>query len=400
VKKIAAPIYRNNTVEVANMENPKKVMVSGCFDLLHAGHIAFLQEASGYGDLYVCAGADANIRNLKGHEPMFSEQERVFVLNSLGCVKQAKVSGGEGMLDFLPDLDEIKPDFFVVNHDGHGVDKQAACEERGIEYRILERIPAENFPARSSTDAKSALAMPYRLCLTGGWLDQPWVNDLAPGGVITIQMEPFMQFIDRSGMATSTRKTAEKIWGKRVPGGRPETVAELLFACENPPGTKYVSGSQDALGITCPGINLLEYENGEFWPHNVDRLDDPDIMAWLQSVIHFVEIGPRPDGYDPLIEKNLSKEGAQRLADATRTAWQGIQRKDVHALAKGVHETCEAWRMLLPNTVPDHVQAVREKYKDQTLGTSTSGCGGGYLLAISETPPEKSFPLYFKGARY
>ncbi len=381
------------------MESTTKVLVSGCFDLLHAGHIAFLEEASTHGELYVCAGADANVLKLKGHVPMFSEEERVYVLNSLACVKQAKVSGGEGMLDFLPDLDEIKPDVFVVNHDGHTPDKQAACEERGIRYHVLDRVPAKDFPARSSTDAKASLALPYRVCLTGGWLDQPWVNQLAPGGVITIQLEPFTQFLDRSGMATSTRKTAEKIWGKRMPGGKPESVAELLFACENPPGTKYISGSQDALGITCPGINRLSYKDGEFWPHRVDRIDDPETMAWLQKVIHFVEIGPRPDGYDPLIEKNLTQEGAQRLADATEIAWEGIQNRDVHALAKGVHETAEAWRMLLPNTIPDHIQEIRDQYQDQCLGTSLSGCGGGYLLAVNETPPEGAMKLFFKGAR-
>lgn len=381
------------------LEHDKKVMVSGCFDLLHAGHIAFLKEAATYGDLYVRVGADANIRRLKGHEPMFSEQERVYVLNSMGCVKDARVASGEGMLDFLPDLDSVQPDFFVVNHDGHTIEKQRECENRGVEYRVLERVPAENFPARSSTSAKASLAMPYRLCLTGGWLDQPWMNELAPGGVITIQLEPHTTFMDRSGMATSTRKTAEKIWGKRIPGGKPETVAELLFACENPPGTKYISGSQDALGITCPGINLLNYENGEYWPHELTRIDDPETMAWLQSVIHFVEIGPRPEGYDPLVEKNLTKEGAERLANGTRMAWHGIQKRDIQSLAKGVDETAEAWRMLLPNTIPSSVQAVRERYRDQTLGTSTSGCGGGYLLAVSDTPPEDSFPLFFKGAR-
>lgn len=381
-------------------EQQPKVMVSGCFDLLHAGHIAFLREAAGYGELYVRAGADANIRLLKGHEPMFSEQERVYVLNSLKFVRDAAVATGSGMLDFLPDLDLIKPDFFVVNHDGHNMDKQRECEKRGIEYRVLDRIPAENFPARSSTSAKASLAMPYRLCLTGGWLDQPWVNELSPGGVITIQLEPSTTFFDRSGMATSTRKTAEKIWGKRVPGGKPESIAEILFACENPPGTKYVSGSQDALGIACPGINLLSYEANTWWPSKIDRIVDAETMAWLQSKIHFVEIGPRPDGYDPLTEKNLTAEGARRLAEGTDAAWEGIQNKDVSQLAHGVNETCEAWKMLLPNTVPADVEKVRQKYASQALGTSTSGCGGGYLIAISDKPVENSFSLFFKGAKH
>ena len=54
----------------------KKVMVSGCFDLLHSGHIAFFKEAASHGELYVMIGNDKNINHLKGHKPMFPEEER------------------------------------------------------------------------------------------------------------------------------------------------------------------------------------------------------------------------------------------------------------------------------------------------------------------------------------
>ena len=49
----------------------KKVLVSGCYDLLHGGHIAFFKEAAGYGDLYVSVGSDENIQLLKDHGPGF-----------------------------------------------------------------------------------------------------------------------------------------------------------------------------------------------------------------------------------------------------------------------------------------------------------------------------------------
>jgi cytidyltransferase-like protein len=48
----------------------KKVFVTGCFDLLHSGHIAFLKEAAMFGDLYVCIGSDENVFNLKGRYPI------------------------------------------------------------------------------------------------------------------------------------------------------------------------------------------------------------------------------------------------------------------------------------------------------------------------------------------
>ena len=44
----------------------KKVFVSGCFDLLHSGHIAFLETAAQFGDVYVCIGSDNTVKDLKG----------------------------------------------------------------------------------------------------------------------------------------------------------------------------------------------------------------------------------------------------------------------------------------------------------------------------------------------
>ena len=97
----------------------KKVFVSGCFDILHPGHVYFLEQAKSYGDqLYVSVGSDKNIEFLKGIIPTFSESERVFMLNSLKSVYCAFVSSGMGLLDFKDDLLKIKPDVFVVNQDG------------------------------------------------------------------------------------------------------------------------------------------------------------------------------------------------------------------------------------------------------------------------------------------
>jgi cytidyltransferase-like protein len=55
----------------------KIVFVSGCFDMLHSGHIAFLKEAAEYGDLYIGLGSDKTLKELKGREPVNSEDERL-----------------------------------------------------------------------------------------------------------------------------------------------------------------------------------------------------------------------------------------------------------------------------------------------------------------------------------
>ena len=206
--------------------------------LIHGGHVAFFKTASAYGDLYVSIGRDENLLLLKGKKPVFSEEERLYIVKSIRYVHDAFLGSGMGMLDFEPDLRRIKPDIFVVNHDGHTPDKEALCKKLGIEYIILERIPEPGLPARSSSGTKREMRFPYRLCLAGGWIDQPWVSEIHPGSVVVAQIWPTMDFNDRSGLATSSRKVGIQLWGDRYPDGDPEQNAKLLFGAENPPGKK------------------------------------------------------------------------------------------------------------------------------------------------------------------
>lgn len=365
------------------------VLVSGCFDLLHPGHVAFLRDAAAYGELHVRIGTDANVALLKGNPPTLSQDERAYMLSNLRCVHDAQVASGTGILDFEPDLIQLQPDTFVVNHDGHTAEKQALCEAHGVQYVVLDRIPPEDFPARSSSGVKQRLAMPYRLCLAGGWLDQPWVSSLADGPVVVAQILPADDLAERSGLATSTRSVAEELWHGRRPSGDPETLARMLFALENPPGSEYISGSQDALGLMLPGINKLHYDGG-YWPSSIDSLVDADTAAWLSSVLHVVPMSSRPDGYDPLTEQHLTQASARRLAEAGESAWQGIVAQDVKRLGHGLNQTVAAWRELLPLTVPDAAAVFRNAYADHP-GSVFSGAGGGYLIVASNQRVEDSF---------
>lgn len=133
------------------------VFVSGCYDLLHSGHVAFFEEASRLGDLYVSLGNDANIEHLKHHKPMFPEKERLFMVKSIRYVYAAAVCKGMGIMDFETDLDLIQPDIFFVNEDGHKEAKAEACEKRGIKYHVAERTPHGDLTVRSSTAIKASL---------------------------------------------------------------------------------------------------------------------------------------------------------------------------------------------------------------------------------------------------
>ena len=96
----------------------KKVFVSGCYDLLHSGHIAFFEEASRHGELYVGLGSDKTVFELKGRATINSEQERLYMVKSLRFVKDAWVSSGSGLMDFEKEVMDLKPDIFFVNEDG------------------------------------------------------------------------------------------------------------------------------------------------------------------------------------------------------------------------------------------------------------------------------------------
>ena len=133
----------------------KKVVVTGCFDWLHSGHVRFFEEVSAYGDLYVIVGHDANIRLLKGEgHPLQPQEERRYMAGSIRFVKQALISSGGGWLDADPEIRRIKADIYAVNEDGDRGGKREYCRELGIEYVILERIPAPGLPKRTSTELR------------------------------------------------------------------------------------------------------------------------------------------------------------------------------------------------------------------------------------------------------
>jgi cytidyltransferase-like protein len=215
----------------------KKVFVTGCFDMLHSGHVRFLEEAATYGDVYVGIGSDRTVVELKGRPPVCTEQERQYLVEALKHVKRCFINSGSGIMDFLNELDRVKPDLFVVNEDGNTPAKEGLCRKVGIRYVVLKRTPRDNLPARSTTSLRKECRIPYRLDLAGGWLDQPFVSRHAAGPVLTISIEPAMEFNERSGMASSTRRRAIELWQTDIPAGAPAKLAKVLFSYENPPGT-------------------------------------------------------------------------------------------------------------------------------------------------------------------
>ena len=366
----------------------RKAFVSGSFDLLHSGHVAFLQSAAAYGDLYVAVGSDATIFELKGRATINTDQERLYMMRSVGCVKEAFISSGSGILDFEAELRQIEPDFFVVNEDGNVPEKAALCRDLGIEYIILKRQPEGGLPARSSTALRQISLLPYRIDLAGGWLDQPFVSKHYPGSVITVSIEPTVEFNERSGMATSTRNSAIELWESRLPAGKHEKLAKILFRYDNPPGTEFISGSQDAIGIVYPGLARAHYDN-DYWPKRIEHVIDESALQFVESSLWLIPLGPRHAGFDPLAERFIDLPNARTLALAADACWAAIERRDRAAFGAAIRAAFEAQIALFPAMVSPAITELIERYRHRALGWKLSGAGGGgYLICVSETPIE------------
>jgi cytidyltransferase-like protein len=133
----------------------KKVIVTGCYDWLHSGHVRFFEEASQYGELYVAVGHDTNLRLLKGEgHPLFGQDQRRYMVQAVRFVHQALVTSGEGWMDAAPEIAALRPDIYLVNQDGDQPEKRQFCQEHGLEYVVLKRLPKSGLPRRVSTELR------------------------------------------------------------------------------------------------------------------------------------------------------------------------------------------------------------------------------------------------------
>jgi cytidyltransferase-like protein len=132
-----------------------KVVVTGCYDWFHSGHVRFFEEVAELGELYVIVGNDVNVRFLKGEgHPLFPQDERRYVVQSVRSVHQCLITSGMGWMDAEPEIAMVKPEMYAVNEDGDKPEKRAFCQEHGIRYVVLTRKPKPGLPRRQSTDLR------------------------------------------------------------------------------------------------------------------------------------------------------------------------------------------------------------------------------------------------------
>lgn len=364
----------------------KKVFVSGCYDLLHSGHVEFFRQASQYGDLYVGIGSDQTILGYKHHKTFYPEQERLFMVKSIKYVKDAYINAGDGIMDFVPTIDIVKPDIFVVNADGSSETKRQFCEERGIEYVVLQRTPADGLTARSSTDIKdSTCQLPTRLDLAGTWIDQPYVSCYAPGWAITMSLLPTFEVRERCGLSTSTRNMIKKIWPVKLPDMNPEILAKLVFCFENDPERSdgIVSGAQDAIGICMPGLVRHHYDN-HFWPDKFETCLDEKVLSWVESHVCMIPMEPRRPGCSVVEGKDINEAKVKNLAKAADDCWNAILAMDFAAFASAFQASFDAQVAMFPAMIQGCVQGFIDQYSvlPEVHAWKMPGAGGGGYLVL------------------
>ena len=369
----------------------RKVFVSGCYDLLHSGHVEFFRQAAEYGDLYVGIGSDATIQGYKHHMPVYCEQERLFMVKSIRYVKDAFINAGSGIMDFVPTALALRPDILVVNSDGGNEDKRRFCEEHGIEYVVLEREPHSGLAPRSSTDLKkSGSQIPTRLDLAGTWIDQPYVSQHAPGWAITISLEPTFEIRERCGLSTSTRNVIKKIWPYQLPNMDSEMLARLVFCLENDPERSdgIISGAQDAIGICVPGLCRHWYD-GRFWPGRIETCQDESVLRFLEEHLIMIPMEPRSPGCSVVEGKDITGPKVRALTQVADDCWRAIMAKDLDAFAAAYKASFDAQTAMFPAMIQGCVQGYIDQYKDKVLAWKMPGAGGGGYLACVVDDVEK-----------
>ena len=156
-----------------------RVFVSGCYDILHAGHVQFFREARALGDhLTVCFASNEVLWHHKQRRSSLPDEHKRALIAAMAVVDEVVV--GEGMdegIDFKEHFLRLRPDILAVTEDDkYAPLKRALCAEVGAKYVVMAKTPPQ-FPPISTTQIvkfiRAPEVAPLRVDFGGGWLDVP-----------------------------------------------------------------------------------------------------------------------------------------------------------------------------------------------------------------------------------
>lgn len=156
-----------------------RVFVSGCYDILHAGHIEFFTQARALGDhLTVSFASSEVLLRHKQRRPSLPDEHKKALIGALSMVDEVIIGNGHELgLDFKEDFLRIRPDILAVTEDDkYEAIKRELCAEVGARYVRLPKTPPRFTPVSTSQLVRWIRApefAPLRVDFAGGWLDVP-----------------------------------------------------------------------------------------------------------------------------------------------------------------------------------------------------------------------------------
>jgi FAD synthetase len=142
------------------------VLAAGVFDVLHLGHVKFLEEAKRAGgsntELVVIVARDKTVEKRKGEKPVISENQRRALVESLKVVDEAILGYEE--FDISKVIEKIKPDVIAVGHDQRTIseDVRKAIAKRGLNVRVVKIGKFGEDELDSSSEIKRKIIELYR----------------------------------------------------------------------------------------------------------------------------------------------------------------------------------------------------------------------------------------------
>ena len=333
----------------------KRIFISGCYDIIHAGHIQFFEEARALGDhLTVCFASDEVLWEHKQRRSSLPEDHKRALLNELNTVDDVVVGRNPSKgLDFKDHFLKIKPDILVVTEDDqYGDVKRELCAEIGATYKILNKTPPRFEPVSSSGIVKWVKApthSPLRVDFAGGWLDVPR-HAIEGKYIVNCAISPLVSLRDwayekQSGLGGSGA------WA--LLNGRDGVEAELDLGV----------GWQDPAVIKETGLCVWKSGKAprlDFKRHG-DMLEGRMAILWTEK-----------DHDTPGLADN--KRDYEIIADAADLARKGVLNEDLDLLAEGIN-------LYYSNQIAEGMEPLKEI--EGCIAKKYCGGGfGGYALYV------------------
>lgn len=342
-----------------------KVFVSGCFDIIHGGHVEFLSAAKEVGEyLVVCLPSDEVLALHKERKPSLPLEHKIRILEAMEFVDEVVIGDETTIkgLNFIQKLMETKPRYLVATEDDvYSSLKQELCSDLNIHYI---QLPKTNTHAEAISTSglinviRAPIWCPLRIDFAGGWLDCP-ENATERGYVVNCSISP---------------RVSLSRWPYHLKGGLGGSGAYALLTGRE--GVKaeaeFGNGWQDAAAIKETGLCVWR-------AHKTPKLEFKMNPEWLQGKIALLWTGEEHNTRDI---RKLPRD-YDLIIEASQKATQAVRERSLTGLAEAVSLSYRVQQIEGMASLPARREAAY-KY-------CGSGWGGYAMYLFSSTLEREAF---------